>query len=146
MHDQLVTTIAEVTQLVPTWAVFSDKFLLIVSSTEIMSIKELARRAFEARNYGGEVVSCVLRCCQTYGITILSRRCFLLVDALHLYLEALKLADLPSQQQQQQQQQCQDPPEWAVLASNVAATLLKLDRPEEALQHAAAAAQVRRSV
>lgn len=35
-----------------------------------------------------------------------------------------------------------EPPEFAVLCSNIAAVLLKLNRPQEALEYAAAAAQV----
>jgi hypothetical protein len=113
------------------------------SSTQpIKMMRELARRAFAARNYAGDVIYSKLYIILTITRTYANSWFFLLsTDALQLYVEALKLTDPPSQQQQQQQQ-CSDPPEWAVLASNISAVLLKLYRPEDALEYATAAAQV----
>lgn len=61
-------------------------------------------------------------------------------DALQLYMEALKHAAPPIPTHQGEQSA--SPGECAVLASNIAAVLLKLGREEEALEYADRAAQV----
>lgn len=60
-------------------------------------------------------------------------------DALELYSQALQQL---TQQQGQPSPVVDSNTEVAVLSSNIAAVLLKLDRPQEALQYATAATQV----
>lgn len=68
------------------------------------------------------------------SLSSLTRLCVLPADALELYHEALELV--------RQKPAADSSSEVAVLSSDIAAVLLKLDKPEDALHYATAATQL----